>query len=355
MNSIVEYLYHIIQLKNWFICFAGADKKYESFKIWARWLITHMSIRPQPDGFFPTAGIKHDLQIINELVSKGCSESKAETHYRIFVDMVDHMSKKLNYDHYSYNYNSYIISNYLERDQVNKTIKIKHPKYQELDCIMSKCMYEKLKRLHSDCGLGIKRFSDYHIWKINALYNILDGASLQWSIPHKLFDFLHMEFNCDTELFASPFNCYYKKYYSLYPSDTYFGSRGNFFRAPEKDFIEGCFQINPPFIDILFSKVSECVLSYLDTADENGKKLTFIYVMPDWSEVDGYDILVESKYCNAAITINARDHYYYQANRHNYIKVFFNTKVLIMSTEPNVCPYHVKRRIIECFKNPFNH
>ena len=348
MQTITEFLQEAHRIKQWFILFSELNKKYEANKIWARWIITHMSLRKQKNLFFPTLRISNDLQIINELNLKGATFRHALKHYRSLTEQI----LKLCNDSKETDYSPYELD--ITATYNDKLVIVDDTDSHTYKCILSRTIYQKLVRLYKHTNIGLDKFTNHSIWKMVNLYNLLDGVSLQWSIPPKLFDYLNQEFDCDTELFASPINSHYKNYYSLFSEDKKFGSRGNFFDAPDSDFKSGCFQINPPFIDILFSKISDKILDYLEIAEDSGEKLTFIYIMPEWHELEGYDILVQSKFCNASISINAFEHYYYQSHKHNYIKVFFNSKVLIMSTEPNICPYYVKRKIVGCFKHPYS-
>lgn len=347
--AVLELFEDINKLKRWFADFAGLDKKYEAYKIWARWLITHMSLRKQPNVFLPSVGIDNDLQILLELTNKGCK--RASIHYRSLVEQVNQIVSK--YEHKllidsSGGYNVKInIKNMGDSVCLSPTTK------KGLSMTIPKSLYSRLTDMYRFTGKGLSAYMNNSIWRMYALYHMLDGKSLQWAVPKAVFKQLTREFGCVTELFASPLNANYKKYYSLYDVDRKFGSKGSFFEAPATDFKNGCYQINPPFIDVVFTETSTRVLKYLEDADVAGRELTFIYIMPDWDDLSGYDMLYTSKYCVRVIRVNAGEHYYYQSTNDTYVRVYFTTNVLILSTNSEICPDYKARKIISGFKNPF--
>lgn len=346
MHAALTFFMEINSLKRWFVEFAKLNKKYEGYKIWARWLITHMSLRKQQNVCLPTNGIDNDLQIVVELTSKGCTLSHANTHYRAFISQVKQLVKL-----YERNADTCIytiplkINNDANGNIVLSAGKIKHS--------ISPVLKTKLETLYRKTNKGLNNYLHHHIWYLCTHYSILDGKSLQWAVPKNVLRYFNTVFGCNTELFASPLNSYYSKYFSLYDIDRKFGSLGSFFDADPSYFKQGCFQINPPFIDVLFTETSTRILGYLETAELNDRDLTFIYIMPDWDELFGYKVLFTSKYCIRNIKINSGEHYYYQAVNDTYVKVYFSTNVLILSTNTDICSDFKARRIANGFKNPF--
>jgi len=346
MNAVVELFIDIHRLKKWFIDFSRL-KKYEAYKIWARWLITHMSIQKQQNIFFPTIGIENDLQILLELTNKGSSKQHAICHYHAFIEQIHVIVKK--YDRLRIlndNVND-LYSIKLNIIKSNDAVKLC---YNRFNFTLPMYIYDKLvDRYNYNNQHDMRCYMNHAIWQMYALYYLLDGKSLQWAVPVSVLKYLNKEFGCMTEIFASPINAYYNRYYSLYDVDKKFGSKGSFFDAPDSDFVTGCYQVNPPFIDIVFTETSAKILRYLDIADASGYKLTFIYIMPNWDNLSGFNILSESKYCVRVIRLNAGEHYYYQTINNSYIRVHFATNILILSTYADICPDYKSKKIANCF------
>lgn len=354
MHVVLELFDEIYQLKKWFVDFSGLDK-YEAYKIWARWIITHMSLHQQTNMFVPSMNTDNDLQIVVELVSKGCSRRRAQFHSLALAQRAraisNHFDRKVFVDPIG----SSIYSLSMNVTHRGSEVTIEPSQCQNrFSHTIPVTLWNRLKTMYnySQTARFQQRFMNQSIWMTLMLYSLLDGKSLQWAVPKSVFKYIQREFNCNTELFASPLNAYFKKYYSLFKIDRQFGSLGNFFAAPSGNFLEGCYQINPPFIDVLFSETSSRILDYLDTADKNGKDLTFIYIMPDWDKLGGFELLRTSKYCVKIKKIPAGDHFYKQAPRDRYIRVHFNTNVLILSTNMEICPDYKMHKIAYHFKRP---
>ena len=58
--------------------------KYEAYKIWSSWIITHLSLDDQIDTFIPTENIETDQQILQHLSEKGCPAPK-----EFYDDIID--------------------------------------------------------------------------------------------------------------------------------------------------------------------------------------------------------------------------------------------------------------------------
>jgi len=70
-------------------------------------------------------------------------------------------------------------------------------------------------------------------------------SAYQAALPRAVMQILREDFGVRHECFASPLNCYFEQYCSLFPdTDHFFGSQGSFFDfQPEM----GSFECNPPF------------------------------------------------------------------------------------------------------------
>ena len=178
---------------------------------------------------------------------------------------------------------------------------------------------------------------------------MLDGKGLQWAIPTSVMSLLQTRFKCNTELFASPLNRLLDNYYSLFPLDKLFGSRGNFFLSPDSDFVSGAYEVNPPFIDSLFLKTTLRILRLLEIAEGNDKDLTFIYIMPKWTDFETYSLVKESQFCIKEIILRPYCHYYFQYITNTYIKAKFTTCIVILSTNPVLCDAACETDITKAF------
>ena len=335
------------RLRNWFIRCSGITKKHEAYKIWARWIITYQSLCKQNDCIIPVNGIEHDLQTVIEMTSKGMDIVHAQMHYKALIDQSLKISKSKPDERF------HDVSVSVDADIDVDLVIFKSKSTQELpEFKLLSNTYNKLKKqyiMHKQPWKGLPLLFNSFCYSMIQRYELLDGNSLQWAIPRRLFMFLNKNFQCDTELFASPFNAYFKKYYSLFDEDKYFGSLGNFFNAPDTAFQSGCFEVNPPFIEVLFNKISKRIISLLQNAELNNEELTFIYIMPDWKDLRGYDIIADNRYCKKIITMGKGKHYYYYGD--SSVRASFNSKMLILSTKYNVCSDYAEDQIKWCWSS----
>jgi hypothetical protein len=82
------------------------------------------------------------------------------------------------------------------------------------------------------------------------------------------------------EGFASPLNCYFDTYCSAFvDTDAAFGSCGSFF---DHEFESGCIEVNPPFVEEVMEPCRVAMLRQLRAAEDAGRSLCFLLVIPDW-------------------------------------------------------------------------
>ena len=294
----------------------------EWVKIWARWVITHHSLYPSsnPLQFLPERTDIYDHQIIYELLNLDIPLEQAE---QIYTDLEE--GKKTivslcpsvipSMDGFS-----------VEKTEVDNKIRLNENGHIHY---LHKALYVKLVRL---AGSRLPKTDEY-IWLILTLYQLLDGNSLQWAVPPNVMWIFKEKLHCHTDIFASPLNAYNKNYYSLFHYDRLFGSKGNFFAAPDSDFQTGTYHINPPFIDAVFQKTTKRVHHLLNQACLTKSPLTFIYVMPDWHDFMTYNEISLSRYRKAYIYIPAGQGQYYQYRTDTYIPASFSTHIFILSTD----------------------
>ena len=361
-------------------------KKEELMNIWSRWIITHRSLFSQ-SGFFLPSDDEYDCQLLVELQSKGCECSNEVYDFLLSECRSLNMQYNPVADTATFGLHGIVpvYKRYVQNDiatgagnpprtsavPVDSVAPGRTPgllvRYNTYDLpVIYECgnltykvqpsVHRKLMGLYCgqpETGRADTPLRDGYVWLVLAMYDLLEGKGLQWALPAAVMNVLQQYLGCYTELFASPINSCHTQYYSLFPWDKYFGSRGNFFTAPDSDFESGCFQVNPPFIIPLFIKASERILQLLERADSSGKDLTFVYIMPEWDKFDAYDVVADSRFCLKQITLEPQGHYYYQYSNDSYIRARFGTKILFMSTDSRCYSPDLEKALYYSFSGPY--
>lgn len=145
-------------------------------------------------------------------------------------------------------------------------------------------VYNRMKKMYT----GDNKHLDVVIWIIIFRYQLLGSNNNQLAVLPSILDKMKIDYNISFECFASSINATMPNYCSIYYDiEKYFGSHGNFF---DYDIIEGSYSFNPPYQkDIMDSSLLK-VLNFLQTANDNLKKLTFIITIPIWDK-EGQEIL----------------------------------------------------------------
>lgn len=111
------------------------------------------------------------------------------------------------------------------------------------------------------------------------MYNNNGQLALDKSWKKKLYK----KYSCDTELFASPFNSFYKNYYSLFPDlEKYFGSKGRFNHVNKLN--DKYYFSNPPFEEEIMYQAS---LKYIEFMNKYNSK--FITTIPVWNKLESFE------------------------------------------------------------------
>lgn len=329
------------------------DKKYESYKVWAQWLIRNLSqIQHNFHLIPPEKFVSNDTDIFQHLQEKGI---KPEQIQRFYANVKDNISKL---------YHTY---HQVKFDFLHKPGDIRELNQQ----IDYELVYHKGKQVHL-YRLGrvfvkynshiydrlVKRYlGDPHCFKFYMFemgfnYYMLEGQSFQWCIPPQSLQILEKTLAVNTELFASPSNALVPNYYSLFYVDRYFGASGNFFNIDPTSILMGTYEVNPPFIEQLFIESSKIICNMLQISQQTNQDLLFIYIMPDWLDSGGYQYMVNSGYLIEEIVLKHNEHYYFHSMKNRLISANFETHVLIVGTrkakerwtEP------VKTQFIKCFQ-----
>lgn len=342
-KDVVEHLREIVTFRDT-LCAISHVGEVEIMKIWARWIITHRSLFKQSSVYLPN-DLEYDPQLMVELIEKGVST----LHTNFLHDWMTSEAQRIN-SRFSWKYAD---TDYGGIHGIVPVVVVEENNQIKLTCsnlaiaLPTQIFNKMFNKVTANPATKLRPLN--YIWFTGLLYSLLDGKGLQWAVPSSVMTILRNRLGCNTELFASPINQYLDRFYSLFPYDTAFGSRGNFFTAPDSAFTSGCFQVNPPFIDCLFTKTTERILELLKIADDTDRELTFVYIMPQWERFTTYDMTIESPYCVKQINLKANGYFYYQYITGSYIRARFGTCIVFLSTNPLCCDTKTEMDIIGAF------
>lgn len=339
-----EYYVGIIKLKKTFIAklTRHCQKHRETYKIWAQWLIRTLS---NPD--YPGYGLLRkinsnsppDSELIKHMAHNGVSKHIARSIYHELIDGYDKLFSLYCDSH------ARLFRNSQELDSFRSLLSLSSTDYDPYFLSLSgttismKIYRNTLQRLKS-MYVGPSELFLVYLFETVFNYYILDGKGLQWSLPLAIFEGL-AKFNLQGELFASPLNHYCPKYYSLFETDFYFQSQGNLFsqnyllqtsdtKLLTKQYPPGLYEVNPPFIEEIFSKSAELVCQLMSQSDQ---PYGFVYIMPNWVEFAAYQYLANSPFFCQEIVLPANQHYYFEWNSQKYILATFDTIVMILGND----------------------
>jgi len=211
-------------------------------------------------------------------------------------------------------------------------------------------------------GLMQHRDSFYRaLFSILCRYDMLEGGGLQSALNGHVFDVLLKCFNCDTECFASPFNCRYERFFSAFPdTDMTFGSLGSFFEYDFQALSQGgCFQANPPFAnDFILAMYTRMELLL-------GNKsviapFMFIIFIPAWIESTGWQTISKSSLLTKSVLLSQKDdpHYYCEGTQHRRLKeryrlASFDTSIFFLQNDAAKMKWPVTDTCINELKDAF--
>lgn len=129
-------------------------------------------------------------------------------------------------------------------------------------------------------------------------YSSILSASQHWGLSSSHWAKL-ITFGVRNEAFASPINSRIitsgGNYFSIFPHDAVFGSRGNFFDCDMADY-PGDWCINPPFTEDLMEKTVDKVLKFLEYDNLIGSPVNIFLLMPSWDDAKAVNKLRASEY-----------------------------------------------------------
>lgn len=129
------------------------------------------------------------------------------------------------------------------------------------------------------------RLSENELTRCTLRYASLGQGGQQWALNRAMMERIHRQ-GIATEAFASPFNNYFSKYFSIFKSDAPFGSQGSFFQADVKQLTGGLYA-NPPFTAAALEGMAE----RLCAAVQKNNRARFVVITPTWSDAPWYAAL----------------------------------------------------------------
>lgn len=121
-------------------------------------------------------------------------------------------------------------------------------------------------------------------------YASLGQGGQQWALNRTLMDEIRKR-GISLEAFASPFNNYFEKYFSIFQGDEPFGSLGSFFTISDDALTEmvaktGLYA-NPPFTPAALTRMSERVAMLVARLP----KVKIVIITPTWTDAAWYQRL----------------------------------------------------------------
>jgi len=173
------------------------------------------------------------------------------------------------------------------------------------------------KPLPGDMGSIEYQTFAFAVYALLLRYESLGGAGYQAALGEDAFDILHEKLGVTVECFASPLNCRYGAFCSQFIDvDGYFGSLGSFFAASFEP-LEGSFEVNPPFVPETMLLAVEKVESLLARAERECAALSFVIIVPAWTDCKFWAALLASVFliCDHDV-VKAQDHGFCDGSQH---------------------------------------
>lgn len=138
------------------------------------------------------------------------------------------------------------------------------------------------------------------------------GGGYQAAVHGEVFDALKAGFDTRMECFASPLNCRWRRFCSMFlDTDAPFGSLGSFFAFRPTS---GSFEANPPFDKAFVSRMAKHMFSLLASTEE---PLMFVVIIPAWTSDKCWKMLAQSSFMQHHTLLDAGKHGYFEGAQHN--------------------------------------
>ncbi|KAK3267222.1 hypothetical protein CYMTET_24210, partial [Cymbomonas tetramitiformis] len=171
----------------------------------------------------------------------------------------------------------------------------------------------------------------------------------QAALNEHAFEVLKQRMGVVFECFASPLNCHYEGYCSAFQDvDGPFGSRGNFFQL-KGDSLEGSFEANPPFVSSVMSAMAIKMHALLKAATKRGTALSFVVVVPGWTDEPSWAIMQKSEFRRALWQVAREDHGFCDGAQHQRRDRFraspFDTAVFVLQTAAGAAKWRATSKV----------
>jgi len=174
-------------------------------------------------------------------------------------------------------------------------------------------------------------------------YQSLGGESYQAALPDPVFDYLSQELGVKHECFASPLNSWEAcgVYTSAFPDvDRFFGSTCDVFCLRQLyGSSGGSFEANPPFTEEMMLVFVWYVEQWMEAESnrEGAIPLSFTVFIPCWKDTPAYELMRDSRFQKAFITLERGEHSYKTGSQHKSTTVsmisYSKTVVFILQNE----------------------
>jgi len=186
-------------------------------------------------------------------------------------------------------------------------------KYNIYKYKLHKKVYNKLINL----GKTYKNDINKLIFCLILRYATLESYNQQLAVNPEFYNYLKTNYKINFELFASPFNCFFDNYCSLFfDLEKHFNSRGNFRNIRLN---QGFYIANPPYDEEIMRKMTLKILKRLEKTIFD---LSFLIIIPIWNDPKygvniTTDSIKKSKYLIDIVKVDKRkakffDYYLYK-------------------------------------------
>mmetsp|Transcript_96541 Transcript_96541/g.191347 ORF Transcript_96541/g.191347 Transcript_96541/m.191347 type:complete len:537 (+) Transcript_96541:78-1688(+) len=164
--------------------------------------------------------------------------------------------------------------------KLRKLYELHHPhdekSIQQWECVFRRRLYVMLRRYIT--FIGLDPAEEGH-----------KGGNMHAAAPEPVFAWLKARLEVRCELFASPLNCYFPRFFSAFPdTDAAFGSLGSFFDA--RALPDGSYEVGPPYTEEVLELTARRLLELLLGAGVDNA-LSFTLFVPDWEGAAALNLL----------------------------------------------------------------
>eukprot|EP01124_Arcella_intermedia_P004719 TRINITY_DN12702_c0_g1_i3.p1 TRINITY_DN12702_c0_g1~~TRINITY_DN12702_c0_g1_i3.p1 ORF type:complete len:860 (+),score=194.93 TRINITY_DN12702_c0_g1_i3:17-2596(+) len=215
-------------------------------------------------------------------------------------------------------------------------------KYKTDALFLTELHLKKLRTLYvmntpedSACGLFLERL--YILLRRYQTFFGPDesGGTMHAASPENVFNALNVKLGVQQENFASPLNCFFKRFNSAFPdTDVYFGSLGSFFNFEPTT---GSFETGPPYTEEIITAMAEHLEHLLSSSSE---PLSFVVFVPDWRDplTPGLHMMEQSRYLVTDFVLEGNKSYVYVVGKQHeekerYFSLPIDTHLYFMQNE----------------------